>query len=359
MQQIIDNIQLSNTAIKAILQDTEKAAAAVNLVYVQDSQPGISRIRKGKHFHYYHAGRRIGDKIILERISSLVIPPAWEQVWICPEANGHLQATGVDTRQRKQYKYHALWSQLRNHTKFYRLLEFGKSIPAIRTRIEHDLTLPGLCASKVLAAVVSLMEQTSIRIGNSFYEKLYGSFGLTTLKDKHVAIDGSQLTFSFTGKKGVKHNISLKSRRLARIVKNCRDIPGKELFQYYDDDGNRKAIDSGMVNNYLKEITNQDFTAKDFRTWAGSLQALAALMAMEPANTQADIKKNLVSMLDEVAAHLGNTRSVCKKYYVHPKIIALYESGQLQEYIHLSRSIGNTLLHPDETLLLAILQTKS
>jgi len=357
MQSIVDNIQLSAKTVNAILKDTKKAAAAVNLVYVQDNQPGISRIKKGKDFHYYHAGRRVGDKIILERIRSLVIPPAWEQVWICAEANGHLQATGIDTRQRKQYKYHALWNQLRNHTKFYRLLEFGKAIPAIRSRIEQDLALPGLPANKVLAAVVSLMEQTSIRIGNSFYEKLYGSFGLTTLKDKHVNIAGNQLKFSFTGKKGVKHSISLKSRRLARIVKNCRDIPGKELFQYYDEDGNHKAIDSGMVNAYLKDITGQDFTAKDFRTWTGSLQALGILAAMEPANSQTDIKKNLIVMLDEVAAHLGNTRAVCKKYYVHPKIIALYESGQLQEYTQSPRSNKDNLLHPDETLLLTILQT--
>ncbi len=357
MQQIGDHIQLNTKTIKSILRDTERTAAAVNLVYVQDSQPGISRVRKGKHFLYYHLGHRIGDPIILERINSLVIPPAWEKVWICPEANGHLQATGFDTHQRKQYKYHALWNQLRNHTKFYRLLEFGKTIPAMRSRIEQDLALPGLPPNKVLAAVVSLMEQTSIRVGNSFYEKLYGSFGLTTLKDKHVNISGNQLKFSFTGKKGVKHSISLKSHRLARIVKNCRDIPGKELFQYYDVDGNHKVIDSGMVNNYLKAITSQDFTAKDFRTWAGSLQALTILAAMEPANTQTDIKKNLIAMLDEVAIHLGNTRSVCKKYYVHPKIIALYESGKLQEYIHLPRRNNDSLLRPDETLLLTILQT--
>lgn len=349
------NIKLTDKTIKLILHDAEKAAAAMNLVYVQDNLPGISRLKKSKKFYYYHAGKPVRDEETLDRIHKLVIPPAWENVWICAEPNGHLQATGLDTRQRKQYKYHRLWNQLRNHTKFYRLQDFGKSIPAIRARIEHDLSLPGLPVNKVLAAVVSLMERTSIRIGNSFYEKLYGSFGLTTLKDKHVSINGDQLKFSFTGKKGVRHNISLNSRRLARIVKNCRDIPGKELFQYYDSDGTHKSIDSGMVNSYIKEITGQDFTAKDFRTWAGSLQALAALKAMESANNRADIKRNLVKMLDEVAAHLGNTRSVCKKYYVHPKIIALYESSQLQEYIKHSPGADDTLLRQEEQLLLAIL----
>jgi DNA topoisomerase I len=354
MEQLVEDIKLPDRALKIILQDPEKAAAAIKLVYVQNKQAGISRVKKGKHFHYYHAGTRILDEETLDRIKKLVIPPAWKQVWICRHANGHLQATGLDSRQRKQYRYHALWNQLRNHTKFFRLMDFGKSIPRIRARIEQDLALPGLPANKVLAAVVSLMEQTSIRIGNSFYEKLYGSFGLTTLKDKHVNIEGSQLTFSFIGKKGIKHNISLKSRRLAKIVKHCRDIPGKELFQYYDSNGDHKSIDSGMVNNYIKDITGQDFTAKDFRTWTGSLQALAALNAMEPATTQADIKRNLVRMFDEVAAHLGNTRSVCKKYYVHPKIIALYESRQLQQYLQKSLG-GDPMLRPDEQLLLAIL----
>lgn len=358
LHQLGEDIKLSTKTLKTILQDAEKAALAVNLIYVQDNQPGITRLKKGKQFHYYHAGIRVSDEMILQRIHKLVIPPAWEQVWICADANGHLQATGFDTRQRKQYKYHALWNQLRNHTKFYRLLDFGKALPSLRTRLDQDLKLPGLPANKVLAAVVSLMEQTSIRIGNNFYEKIYGSFGLTTLKDKHVEINGSQLKFSFTGKKGVKHNISLNSRRLAKIVKNCRDIPGKELFQYYDEEGNRKAIDSGMVNRYLKEITGQDFTAKDFRTWTGSLQALASLCALEPAATQTQIKQNLINMLDSVAAHLGNTRSVCKKYYVHPRIIALYESGQLQEYVNLDRSSGDEVRSAEEDLLLAILQLK-
>jgi DNA topoisomerase I len=357
MLQTIDDIKLTAKTIKTILQDTEKAASAVNLIYVQDSQPGITRVRRGKRFQYYYANKRINDEKILERINKLVIPPAWEQVWICRDADGHLQATGFDTRQRKQYKYHSLWNQLRNHTKFYRLLDFGKAIPAIRARIEQDLALPGLPANKVLAAVVSLMEQTSIRIGNSFYEKLYGSFGLTTLKDKHVSINGHKLEFCFTGKKGVQHKISLNSRRLAKIVKHCRDIPGKELFQYYDAEGNHKAIDSGMVNTYLKEITGQDSTAKDFRTWAGSLQALASLATMEPADTQAQVKKNLVIMLDAVAAHLGNTRTVCKKYYVHPLILSLYEAGELHQYLKIKPK-PSAAFNEAELLLLNILERK-
>ncbi|MCR6651057.1 MAG: hypothetical protein NVV73_05910 [Cellvibrionaceae bacterium] len=236
-------------------------------------------------------GKKVRDRATLERIRKLVIPPAWTNVWICSEANGHLQATGTDAKGRKQYKYHSHWNALRNHTKFYRLLHFGKCVPQIRARLEHDLAKRGLPAEKVLAAVVCLMDLTSIRIGNSAYEKLYGSFGLTTLKDRHVDIQGDRMQFIFRGKKGIAHKVSIKNKRLARIVKSCRDIPGQELFQYYDQEGKRKSIDSGMVNAYLKEISGEDFTAKDFRTWAGSVQALTALGSIGAATTQTEIKK--------------------------------------------------------------------
>lgn len=319
--------------IEDLLKDGKKSAEAVDLVYVDDRQPGIERRKSGEQFDYYIGRKKVRDKATLGRIKSLVIPPAWENVWICRQANGHLQVTGIDAKGRKQYKYHPNWTALRNHTKFYRLLQFGKRIPDIRRRIEHDLAKRGLPAEKVLAAVVCLMDQTSIRIGNSAYEKLYGSFGLTTLKDQHVKIRGDQMQFIFRGKKGVAQKVSIKNRRLARIVKNCRDIPGKELFQYYDHDGNHKCIDSGMVNAYLKEISGEDFTAKDFRTWSGTVHALMALSDLGLGENKTQTKKNIVAALDSVASHLGNTRTVCKKYYVHPLILTLYEENRLHLYL--------------------------
>lgn len=332
MLSLADNIHIPMSKIHTLWDDAEKTAKAINLQYVQDQQAGIKRVKKVNNFQYFLNDKRITNQETLERISKLVIPPAWNNVWICPLENGHLQATGIDLNGRKQYKYHELWNVLRNQTKFYRLHEFGKVIPIIRQQVEKDLSLSGMPIEKVLAAVVCLMEQTSIRVGNNIYEKLYGSFGLTTFKNKHVKIAGSKIQFVFKGKKGIAHNISIKSQRLAKIVKQCRDIPGKELFQYYDDDGHHKCIDSGMVNNYLKTITGQNFTAKDFRTWAGSLKALMEFKSLEQCEDIIERKKNIVAVLDQVAKHLGNTRAVCKKYYVHPVIIDLYENNNLQPY---------------------------
>jgi DNA topoisomerase-1 len=355
-----EDIHISDKVIKTILHDAEKSAKAVNLVYVHDHDPGINRVKKGKNFIYVRGKKKVEDEALLGRIKSLVIPPAWTNVWICESENGHLQATGFDLRKRKQYRYHSLWNSLRNHTKFYRLHQFGSFMPTIRERIEKDLSLPGLPQEKVLATVVCLMERTSIRIGNNAYEKLYGSFGITTLKDKHVNINGASMQFTFKGKKGVSHKISLTSKRLANIVKQCRDIPGKELFQYYDEQGNHKCIDSGMVNQYLKSISGQDFTAKDFRTWSGSVQALLAFREIEPSDTATGMKKNIVVALDIVAAHLGNTRTVCRKYYVHPVIIDLYENQKLQRYLAeldaLKKKNAKNGLAAEEQLLLRILE---
>lgn len=359
MSVTIDPLQFSRKQLKTLLADPEKSARAVDLVYVKDVVPGIERRRIDSGFEYLIGRRKIKSKSILARIKQLAIPPAWESVWICQLENGHLQATGLDLRQRKQYRYHPLWNELRNHTKFYRLHEFGRTLPAIRTQLERDLRLPGLPVEKVLAAVVSLMEQTSIRIGNTLYEKLYGSFGLTTLKDKHVKISGQQLQFIFKGKKGIAHNISIKSKRLAKIVQACRDIPGKELFQYYDDQGEHRSIDSGMVNTYLKNISGQDFTAKDFRTWAGSVRALIGFLEIARADTQAEVKKNILQVLDQVAAHLGNTRAVCRKYYVHPALIALYEQEGLHHYLkelqQMAAGEQTSALVAEEQLLMKIL----
>ena len=354
------DIKISSKKIKAILHDVEKSAKAINLVYVQDTQAGINRVKKGEAFHYYLGKKQLRDEETLNRIKSLVIPPAWENVWICHLENGHLQATGVDVKNRKQYKYHSLWNALRNQTKFYRLYEFGKVLPSIRKQLEKDLSLPGLPVEKVLALVVSLMEQTSIRVGNSAYEKLYGSFGLTTLKDKHVNVSADNIQFLFKGKKGISHNISITNKRLAKLVKQCRDIPGKELFQYYDADGNHKTIDSGMVNGYLKAITGEDFTAKDFRTWAGTVHALTEFGGIDAAETQTQIKNNIVMVLDRVAEHLGNTRTVCKKYYVHPAIVKLYEDNNLHAYLNklTKKESKNNELNSTEKLLMTILENE-
>ena len=353
-------IRLPRRKIKTILHDAEKAAAAVNLVYVSDTAPGITRVKTGKSFNYLLNNQAVQDPEELKRIKSLVIPPAWENVWICALPNGHLQATGIDKLKRKQYRYHPLWNELRNQTKFYRMIEFGKVLPKIRLQLEKDLDLPGLPLEKVLATVVSLMERTHIRVGNNMYEKLYGSFGLTTLKDKHVQVDGTHLRFTFRGKKGVEHDIDLRSKKLARIVKQCRDIPGKELFQYYDEEGKRKSIDSGMVNNYIKEASGGDFTAKDFRTWAGTVQALITFKELGFFDTATETKKKIVEALDIVSKHLGNTRTVCKKYYVHPLIISLYESNELKKYIDNLDSIelndNKADLAVEEKLLMKILE---
>jgi DNA topoisomerase-1 len=359
MLSLADSIQIPASKIHALLNDAEKTAQAINLHYIQNQQAGIERVKKGDSFQYFLRAKRITHQETLERITKLVIPPAWNNVWICPLENGHLQATGTDLKGRKQYKYHALWNVLRNQTKFYRLHEFGKVIPTIRQQVEKDLSLPGMPVEKVLAAVVYLMEQTGIRVGNNIYEKLYGSFGLTTLRNKHVKIAGSKIQFVFKGKKGIAHNISIKSQRLAKIVKQCRDIPGKELFQYYDDNGHHKCIDSGMVNNYLKTITGKNFTAKDFRTWAGSLQALMAFKSLGQSEDATDRKENIVKMLDNVAKHLGNTRAVCKKYYVHPVIIDLYEHNSLQPYFKqldkLTKGVKINELRGEEKILMKIL----
>src|SRR6185503_20550043 len=310
---------LRKSTLKKLGQDPVATAKAVQLVYVSSKDEGIQRIKAGKGFKYVFQDKTVKDKNTLHRIRSLVIPPAWREVWICKISEGHLQATGLDVRNRKQNKYHPLWNELRNKTKFYRLPELGKQIPSIRKKLEADLALPGLPKNKVLAALVSLMEKTGIRIGNEFYEKLYGSFGLTTLKDKHAEIKGSQLKFCFRGKKGVEHTVSLKSRKLAKIVQNCRDIPGKELFQYIDESGNRQSIDSGMVNDYIRSLTGEYFTAKDFRTWCGTVAALEAII--ENGLPEGNSKKKVVAVLDKVSEQLGNTRTVCKKYYVHPSLL--------------------------------------
>ena len=354
-------IAIPKKKLNNILKNPAKTAEAANLVYVHDTTPGIVRKKAAKSFSYLLDEKKLEDEAHLHRIKSLVIPPAWENVWICALENGHLQATGVDVKMRKQYRYHPAWNALRNHTKFYRLLEFGNALPTIRLQLEKDIATPGLTQQKVLATVVSLMERTNIRVGNNIYEKLYGSFGLTTLKDNHVKTGGGSVNFSFVGKKGIKHNITLKNKKLAAIVQKCKDIPGKELFQYYSEDGVRHSIDSGMVNDYIKAISGKDFSAKDFRTWSGTINAFLAFKEIGFGDTDTLTKKNVAQALDKVAEHLGNTRTVCKKYYVHPLIISLYENKSLDKYFKQLDSIekndGKSDLTQEEKLIMKILQT--
>jgi DNA topoisomerase-1 len=353
-------VELSHKEMLKLDKDYSLSAEAADLVYVNDKDPGITRVKKGTGFAFLLDGTPVKDEKVLERIRKLAIPPAWTNVWICKKPNGHIQATGYDARNRKQYRYHPLWETLRNETKFHRLYEFGKLLPSLRLRLEEDLAKKDLSVEKVIATVVSLMERTYIRIGNNDYEKMNGSYGLTTLKDKHVKVDGDHIKFSFKGKKGIFHNITLRNRRLARVVEACRDIPGKELFQYLDADGTRKSVDSGMVNQYIKEATGGDFTAKDFRTWAGTLNVLRAFKAMGEAATESDSKKNILAALDEVSHKLGNTRTVCKKYYVHPGVIRLYEENTLHKYLKelddIEKSDDLTGLTSEERVLMKILQ---
>lgn len=325
--------KISHQKHLALVNDYEKAAALASLMYVSDNEPGIERKKTSNGFTYTLAQKTIKEKPVRERIKKLAIPPAWSAVWICTHENGHIQATGVDVKKRKQYRYHSLWSLLRNETKFHKLMEFGKILPELRLKLEKDLALKELCEQKVLATVISLMERTYIRIGNAAYEKMNGSHGLSTLHDKHVQVDGSRISFSFKGKKSISHTIKLSNRKLAGIVKQCRDVPGKELFQYYTEEGNSKAIDSGMVNNYIQEITGQAFTAKDFRTWAGCLHFLLAFKNIDVSLQQTASKTAVNELLNYVSKKLGNTPTVCKKYYVHPGIIRLYEENKLQTYL--------------------------
>ncbi|MBL7711598.1 MAG: DNA topoisomerase IB [Chitinophagaceae bacterium] len=354
--QPLPGINISKRHFKAAVNDPAQAAKAVSLTYVSNSEPGYTRHRRGKFFYYKDGNQKISDPGTIERIRKLVIPPAWEKVWICKKENGHLQATGTDKLGRKQYRYHANWNAIRNQTKFYRLYEFGTQLPKIREQLAQMLSLNGFPKEKILAAIVSLLEQTNIRIGNALYEKLYGSFGLTTMKNRHVAVEGSRISFSFKGKKGIQHNIRLTSRKLATIVKACKEIPGKELFEYIDEKDEVHKVDSGMVNEFIRSLSGSGFSAKDFRTWSGSVRALSAFQEIGNFENITDRNRKIPAVFDAVAQHLGNTRSVCKKYYVHPAIVSLYEEQKLDQYLdQLQQSSGKHGLSPHEEVLMAIL----
>lgn len=308
----------------------EVAARAAHLRYVSDEQPGYTRRRRGRHFAYYDTkGALIRDEEELTRVRALVIPPAWTQVWICPASSGHIQATGRDQRGRKQYRYHARWNKLRNETKFERLLSFGEALPRLRACVDRDLRSAGLPRQKILATVVRLLETTLIRVGNDEYARENGSYGLTTLHSDHVEIEGTTIHFHFKGKSGIEHDIDLRDRRLAHIIKACQELPGQELFGYLDEAGDPHSIDSSDVNAYLQEATAAEFTAKDFRTWAGTLCAACALADLGIADSETRKKRNLAQAIRTVATRLGNTPATCRKYYVHPVIVQAYSDGKL------------------------------
>jgi DNA topoisomerase I len=347
----------------AILPGPVESAKAAGLRYVTDAKPGIKRKRSGTGFRYVGLdGKPLRDEEALARIKSLVIPPAWIDVWICPIANGHLQATGRDARGRKQSRYHPRWRQVRDETKYEHMVTFGKALPLIRERIEQDLSLAGLPRAKVLATIVRLMETTYIRVGNEEYARENKSYGLTTMRNKHVEVQGSAISFKFQGKSGVKHAIDLSDRRLARIVKRCQDLPGYELFQYLDAEGQHHAIDSADVNDYLREMSGEDFTAKDFRTWAGTMLTCAALRGCEVFETEVQAKKNVLTVTKLVAASLGNTPSVCRKCYIHPAILECYMKGELAKIakrrIH-HDTVTQELLHEEKVMLRLLHQRNS
>lgn len=338
--------------------DSKITAKSVGLRYAGVSEKGFYRFKKGTKFIYKDEnGALINDDEILSRIAKLVIPPAWENVWISPYHNGHLQVTGNDAKGRKQYRYHEAWNKIRNQSKFYRLRNFAKALPKIRKQVDKDLNRRGLPYEKVVALVVKLIENTNIRIGNEAYKKLYGSFGLTTLRDKHVKFQGSEVTFTFKGKKGVHHQIALKDRKLMNLVKKCKEVPGQELFQFYDDDGKHHSIGSSDVNGYLQEITKQDFTAKDFRVWSGSVHALCNFLEDEAPENPTQCKKKVIEVLDKVAQKLGNTRSVCKKYYVHPTVLAAAEKGSIWLYKD-AKTVKYKNLNPEEKVLMNLLENE-
>jgi DNA topoisomerase-1 len=307
-----------------------EAARAAHLRYVDDSAPGLRRLRHGKGFRYLDAsGRPLRDREQLERIRRLAIPPAWTDVWICPAPDGHIQATGRDARGRKQYRYHARFREVRDETKYDRMLSFAEALPRIREAADAALRRPELTRERVLAAVVRLLEVTLIRVGNEEYARQNGSYGLTTLREDHVEVEGSVIHFHFRGKSGIEHTIDVRDRRLARIVQRCLGLPGEVLFQYVGEDGELHSVESADVNAYIRELAGADFTAKDFRTWAGTVLAAYALRGIEPAASATALKRNIAAAIKRVARRLGNTPAVCRKCYVHPAIIKSYSDGLL------------------------------
>jgi DNA topoisomerase I len=352
-----------HTEASTAVLDPVRSAKAAGLRYTNDTAPGITRQTNGKSCHYRDAGgEAVTDPGTLGRIKSLAIPPAWRDVWICPFEQGHVQATGLDAKGRKQYRYHSRWREVRDETKYDRMLVFAKVLPKIRERVELDLSKPGLPREKILATVVRLLETTLIRVGNEEYARQNESFGLTTMRDRHVDVSGATLKFAFRGKSGITHAIDLTDRRLAKIVKQSQDLPGYELFQYIDEDGAGRSIDASDVNAYLKETGGEDFTAKDFRTWAGTVLAARALQEFQAFDSQAQAKRNVVQAIESVAKRLGNTKAVCRKCYIHPAVITQYMDGALLQTLNrrVKKEFTQSLhrLSPEEAAVLTLLQQR-
>lgn len=346
-----------------IVADPRDAAEEAGLVYIDDGTPGLSRRKSGTGFSYRDAkGRPVRDPAVLARIRALAIPPAYTEVWICARANGHIQATGRDAKGRKQYRYHADFRAARDLTKFEHVMAFAEGLPAIRARVDADMGARGLPRDKVLATVVHLLETTLIRVGNDDYARTNKSYGLTTLRDRHATVEGAALTFRFTGKSGKTWNLGVKDRRVARIVKACQDLPGQELFQYRDEAGAVRDVTSADVNAYLREITGQDVTAKDFRTWAGTVLAALALQEFEAFDSQAIAKKNLRAAIEHVSARLGNTPTICRKCYIHPEVLDGYLEGdlllQVKDAVEDELRQDLTRLRPEEAAVLGLLQAR-
>jgi DNA topoisomerase-1 len=346
--------------LAAALRDALEPTDAASLRYVTDARPGIRRRRAGSGFSYIDAqGNPVRDPETLARIRSLVIPPAWTDVWICPLAQGHLQATGRDARGRKQYKYHPRWIAVRDETKYGRMARFGRALSRIRRRVERDRRRRGMGRAKVLASLVHLLETTLIRIGNQEYARTNGSYGLTTLKNQHVKVNGHSVQFRFRGKSGLVHVLELADRRVANVVRRCQDLPGQDLFGYVDETGVVQDVTSADVNDYLREISGEDFTTKDFRTWAGTLLAAQSLAALDAPRSQAHARRQVAQAVKTVAQRLGNTASVCRKCYIHPVVIEAYEQGRLAALMQSSQGggAGSAKLRGDEPALLQLLES--
>lgn len=343
-------------------RDAIEAAETAGLLYVTDAAPGIQRKRHGKHFRYLGLdGKTLQQEAELERIKALKIPPAWNNVWICPQSQGHLQATGRDAKGRKQYRYHDRWREVRDEAKYDQLIPFGECLPHLRQQVDMDLDMSGLSQARVLATIIRLLDITLIRVGNEEYAQSNHSYGLTTLRNRHASIQGDTIHLHFQGKRGLKHTVDIHDKELARIVKRCRDLPGQELFQYIDHDGSKHSVNSSDVNDYLRAITGQDFTAKDFRTWGGTVVVMHTLRELGDFTQESQAKKHISQAIQTAAQHLGNTSAICRKCYVHPGLLTAYLDGSLLTYLNTHprrvKQGADWELHPDEALLLAFLRS--
>ena len=354
---------MSHSPEPQTIVDCKDAAELVGLSYASTDEPGIRRRRAGKGYSYRGPdGKVINDKAALARIRALAIPPAWENVWICADPNGHIQAVGYDARGRKQYRYHAKFREIREDVKYEHMIAFANALPSLRQKVKKDMSAPGMGRRKILATVVNLLETTMIRVGNGSYAKENKSYGLTTLLNRHVKVEGSELKFHFKGKSGKEWRLSVRDRRIAKIVKNCQELPGQHLFQYIDEDGKRQAVTSADVNDYLKEVSGANITAKDFRTWTGTVLAAMALGEFEKADSKARAKKNVTRAVERVASMLGNTPTICRKGYIHPDVVDAYLDGNLllevQKDIDKQLSEDMEALRAEEAAVLSFLRAR-